>query len=101
MPLRPCGATTAICGWQSTKLHRKLNMNVKHDPERMASTAMAREIAEIPAAAGRLLARHHPISAIADRIRQAPPRLVIVCCRGSSRHIGPYLPHLTEARTDL
>jgi len=48
MPLRSSAATTAIYGWQSTKLPRKLNMKAKHDPERTASTAMAREIAEIP-----------------------------------------------------
>ena len=76
-------------------------MKAKHDPERMASTAMAREIAEIPAAAGRLLARHHPVSAIADRIRQAAPRIVIVCGRGSSGHVGVYLRYLIEARIGL
>src|SRR5260370_12847465 len=101
MPLRSCGATTAICGWQSTKLPRKLDMKVKHDPERMASTAMAREIAEIPAAAGRLLARHHPVSAIADRIRRPAPRIVIVCGRGSSGHVGVYLRYRIEARIGL
>src|SRR5215831_19419028 len=76
-------------------------MKAKHDPERMASTAMAREIAEIPAAAGRLLARHHPFAAIADRIRRAAPRIVIVCGRGSSGHVGVYLRYLFEARIGL
>src|SRR5258708_14201858 len=76
-------------------------MKAKHDPERMASTAMAQEIAEIPAAAGRLLARHHPVSAIADRIRRAAPRIVIVCGRGSSGHVGVYLRYLIEARIGL
>src|SRR5258708_40303415 len=76
-------------------------MKAKHDPERMASTAMAREIAEIPAAARRLLARRHPISAIADRIRRAAPRIVIVCGRGSSGHVGVYLRDLIEARIGL
>src|SRR5258705_5841813 len=76
-------------------------MKAKHAPERMASTAMAREIAEIPAAAGRLLARHHPVSAIADRIGRAAPRIVIVCGRGSSGHVGVYLRYLVEARIGL
>src|SRR5215470_6594552 len=101
MPLRSCGATTAICGWQSPKLPRKLNMKAEHDAEGMASTAMVREIAEIPAAAGRLLARHHPVCAIADRIQRAAPRIVIVCGRGSSGHVGVYLRYLIEARTGL
>src|SRR5258708_18063788 len=76
-------------------------MKAKHDPERMASTAMAREIAETPPAARRLLARHHPVSAIADRIRRAAPRIVIVCGRGSSGHVGVYLRYLIEARIGL
>src|SRR5260370_41925730 len=76
-------------------------MKAKHDPERMAPTAMAREIAEIPAAARRLLARRHPISAIADRIRRAAPRIVIVCGRGSTGHPGAYLRYLIEARIGL
>src|SRR5215470_9649340 len=101
MPLRSCGATTAICGWQSPKLPRKLNMKAEHDAEGMASTAMVREIAEIPAAAGRLLARHHPVSAIADRIHRTAPRIVIVCGRGSSGHVGVYLRYLIEARIGL
>jgi glucosamine--fructose-6-phosphate aminotransferase (isomerizing) len=71
------------------------------EPERVASTAMAREIAEIPAAAGRLLARQGAVSAIADRIRQAAPRFVIVCGRGSSGHVGVYLRYVIEARVGL
>jgi glutamine---fructose-6-phosphate transaminase (isomerizing) len=74
-------------------------MNAK--PERAASTAMAREIAEIPAAAERLLARCDVVSAIADRIRRAAPRIVIVCGRGSSGHVGVYLRYLFEARIGL
>src|SRR5258706_15294000 len=76
-------------------------MNVRRTLDRMAKAAMAREIAEIPAAAGRLLARHHPVSAIADRIRRAAPRIVIVCGRGSSGHVGVYLRYLIEARVGL
>jgi len=69
--------------------------------ERVGPTAMAREIAEIPAAAGRLLAQHEAVSVIADRIRQARPRIVIVCGRGSSGHVGVYLRYLIEARIGL
>src|SRR5258707_7164734 len=76
-------------------------MKAKQDPDPLASTAMPREIAEIPAAARRLLARHHPVSAIADRIRRAAPRIVIVCGRGSSGHVGVYLRYLIEARIGL
>src|SRR5262245_44543149 len=98
MPPRPWAATTAICGWQSAKLPMKVSTN---EVKRMASTAMAQEIAEIPAAAGRLLARHDAVSAIADRIRRAAPRIVIVCGRGSSGHVGVYLRYLVEARIGL
>jgi glucosamine--fructose-6-phosphate aminotransferase (isomerizing) len=59
---------------------------------------MAREIAEIPALAGRLLAQQGDVCAIAERIRQAAPRIVIVCGRGSSGHVGVYFRYLIEAR---
>src|SRR5207245_6998191 len=72
-----------------------------NEVKRMASTAMAREIAEIPAAARRLLARHDAVSAIADRVRRAAPRIVIVCGRGSAGHVGVYLRYLVEARIGL
>ena len=84
----------AICGRQSAKLPMT-------KAERMAPSAMAREIAEIPAAAERLLARHSVISVIADRIHRAAPRIVIVCGRGSSGHVGIYLRYLVEARIGL
>ena len=71
------------------------------DAERVAPTAMAREIAEIPAAAERLLARYDAVCAIADRIRRAGPRIVITCGRGSSGHVGVYLRYLIEARVGL
>ena len=69
--------------------------------ELAASTAMAREIAEIPGAAERLLARYDAVCAIADRIRRARPRIVITCGRGSSGHVGVYLRYLIEARVGL
>lgn len=72
-----------------------------HESDRVAPTAMAREIAEIPAAAERLLARGGAVSAIADRIQRAAPRFVIFCGRGSSGHVGVYLRYLIEARVGL
>jgi glutamine---fructose-6-phosphate transaminase (isomerizing) len=71
------------------------------EADRVTSTAMAREIAEIPAATERLLARSSVVSAIADRIQQAGPRIVIVCGRGSSGHVGVYLRYLVETRIGL
>jgi glucosamine--fructose-6-phosphate aminotransferase (isomerizing) len=59
---------------------------------------MAREIAEIPALSEALLARDEALSAIAARIEQARPRLVVLCGRGSSGHVGVYLRYLFETR---
>ncbi len=70
-------------------------------PEVQAATAMAREIAEIPAAALRLLQDNESIDTIARRIDAATPRIVIVCGRGSSGHVGVYLRYLFEARLGL
>jgi glucosamine--fructose-6-phosphate aminotransferase (isomerizing) len=69
--------------------------------KRVATTSMAREIAEIPALAAQLLARQGDICAIADRIKQAAPRIVIVCGRGSSGHVGVYFRYLIEARAGV
>jgi glucosamine--fructose-6-phosphate aminotransferase (isomerizing) len=66
--------------------------------ERVATTHMAREIAETPALVAQLLARQNDFCAIADRIKQASPRIVIVCGRGSSGHVGVYFRYLIEAR---
>src|SRR5260221_3980304 len=84
----------AICGRRSAKLPMT-------KAERMAPTAMAREIAEIPAAAERLLARHSVISVIADRIHRAAPLIFIVFGRCNSGHVGVYLRYLVEARIRL
>jgi glucosamine--fructose-6-phosphate aminotransferase (isomerizing) len=62
---------------------------------------MAREIAEIPAAATRLLARADPLAGVVARIEQARPRMVVFCGRGSSGHVGVYLRYLVEARLGL
>ena len=66
-----------------------------------AQTAMAREIAEIPAIGERLLERHQELAGIASRIEQARPRIVVLCGRGSSGHVGVYLRYLFEARLGL
>ena len=63
-----------------------------------AETAMAREIAQIPALSERLLARQQQVDSIAARIERARPRLVVLCGRGSSGHVGVYLRYLFEAR---
>jgi glucosamine--fructose-6-phosphate aminotransferase (isomerizing) len=62
---------------------------------------MARETAEIPAAAARLLARTDVFAAIAKRIDQCKPRIVVFCGRGSSGHVGVYLRYVFEARLGL
>src|SRR5262249_52291222 len=63
-----------------------------------AASAMAREIAEIPAAAARLLARSDVLERIAERVEHVKPRMVVFCGRGSSGHVGVYLRYLVEAR---
>jgi glucosamine--fructose-6-phosphate aminotransferase (isomerizing) len=64
-------------------------------------SAMARETAEIPAAAERLLACKALFASITERIRQAKPRIVVFCGRGSSGHVGVYLRYLFETRLGL
>jgi glucosamine--fructose-6-phosphate aminotransferase (isomerizing) len=66
--------------------------------ELSADSAMAREIAEIPATSERLLTRTGLFAAIAKRIEQARPRIVVLCGRGSSGHVGVYLRYLFETR---
>ena len=66
-----------------------------------SGSAMARETAEIPAAAERLLARNDELAALAKRIERAKPRIVVFCGRGSSGHVGVYLRYLFEARLGL
>jgi len=62
---------------------------------------MAREIAEIPALAERLLARDDAIAAIAKRIGDANPRFAVLCARGSSGHVTVFMRYLLEARLGL
>lgn len=67
----------------------------------ITETAMAREIAEIPAGAARLIQRRNEIQSLADQIRARQPRVVAVCGRGSSGHVGVYLRYLFETRLRL
>ena len=62
---------------------------------------MAREIAEIPAAAERLLANRDAIDRAADCIRRFAPRVMVFCGRGSSGQVGVYLKYLFETRLGM
>jgi glucosamine--fructose-6-phosphate aminotransferase (isomerizing) len=66
-----------------------------------SQTAMAREIREIPATAERLLAERDSIITVANRIKQADPRVVVISGRGSSGNAGTLLRYLFEARAGL
>jgi len=66
-----------------------------------SASAMARETAEIPVVAERLLGRADLFGAIAQRIEQVKPRAVVFCCRGSSGHVGVYLRYLFETRLGM
>ena len=69
--------------------------------ELQTESAMAREIAEIPAAAERLLSRRNIFRTIAERIEQKKPRIVVFCGRGSSGHVGVYLRYLFESQLGM
>ena len=73
-------------------------MTAPSDPHH---TAMAREIAEIPAATRALLAQHDEIDVIAERIRNDDRHFIVMCGRGSSGHVGVYLRYLFETRFGL
>src|ERR1041385_364988 len=80
----------AICG---QRLPRSKAM-----AETPVSSAMAREIAEIPVLSERLLAQADLFAPIVRRIEEAKPRFVVLCGRGSSGHVGVYLRYLFETR---
>jgi glutamine---fructose-6-phosphate transaminase (isomerizing) len=71
---------------------------IEHD---LIDTAMAREIREIPRMAERLLAQHDAVATVADRIRQAKARVVVLSGRGSSGNAGTFLRYLFETRAGL
>lgn len=57
---------------------------------------MAREIAEIPQAAARLLAERAALARIGEALRQRDPALVVTIARGSSDHAAGFLKYLVE-----
>src|SRR4029079_10039980 len=65
------------------------------------ASAMARETAEIPAAAGRLLPRADLFGNIAEGIERANLRIMLFFGRGSSRHVGVYLRYLFEVQLGM
>jgi glucosamine--fructose-6-phosphate aminotransferase (isomerizing) len=67
----------------------------------LIQTAMAREIREIPLTTERLLAEQDPVASVADRIRRADPRVVVISGRGSSANAGTFLRYLFETRAGL
>src|SRR5215813_10230238 len=88
------GAKGEICARPSTSVPAAMT-------EPHAASAMAREIAEIPAVAASLLAWTDVVAAIVERIERVKPRMVVFCGRGSSGHVGVYLRYLFEARLGL
>jgi glutamine---fructose-6-phosphate transaminase (isomerizing) len=67
----------------------------------VTASAMAREIAEIPAVTERLLKQAKLFAMIRERIEKTNPRIVIFCGRGSSGHVGVYLRYLFEGHLGL
>jgi glucosamine--fructose-6-phosphate aminotransferase (isomerizing) len=67
----------------------------------LAVSAMARETREIPLATARLVAEQDRVATVADRIREADPRVVVISGRGSSGHAGTFLRYLFETRAGL
>src|ERR1700726_148213 len=71
---------------------------IEHD---RTQTAMAREIREIPLTTERLLAEHDLVATVADRIRHANPRVVVISGRGSSGNSGTLFRYLFETQAGL
>src|SRR5262245_31709653 len=94
MPSDSCSATTGIFGPPSMSPLAKMT-------EPSISSAMAREVAEIPALTERLLAQAESFTAIAQRIEKAKPRIAVFCGRGSSGHVGVYLRYLFESHLGI
>jgi glutamine---fructose-6-phosphate transaminase (isomerizing) len=63
----------------------------------MTQSHMAREVAEVPAAARRFLTLTGPATArAAEALRKADPALVVTVARGSSDHAATYLKYAVE-----
>src|SRR4051812_42083978 len=93
-PRRSCRSTTAISALRSTASNATM-------PDTALLSRMGAEIAEIPAAAERLLQARADIDAIARKIELADPSFVVFCGRGSSGHVGVYLRYLFENKLGL
>lgn len=66
-------------------------------PSRATATLMHGEAAEAGAVVGRMLDRNVATFArIAERLRAAPPSVVVTCARGSSDHAATYAKYLIE-----
>jgi glutamine---fructose-6-phosphate transaminase (isomerizing) len=69
---------------------------VSTDP---ASTRMYSESAQAPAVVrAQLAANAQRVARLAERLRQAPPRAVVTCARGSSDHAATFARYLIETR---
>ena len=67
-----------------------------------SGTAMAREIAEIPAVASRQIA--HGLAeyrAVGAHLRRRAPAVIVTCARGSSDNAAVYLKYLVETRAGI
>ena len=63
----------------------------------MTQTHMAREVAEIPAAAARFLTQSAPaVQAAAQEMQKLDPGLMVTVARGSSDHAATYLKYAVE-----
>jgi glutamine---fructose-6-phosphate transaminase (isomerizing) len=62
---------------------------------------MAREIAEVPDAAARLLAQDDVFAPVAAAIAAAAPPFAVICGRGSSGHAGVHLRYLIETHLGI
>ncbi|HEY3776567.1 MAG TPA: SIS domain-containing protein [Rhizomicrobium sp.] len=65
------------------------------------SSAMSREIGEIPGAAERQLSQSDAIQGAVQRIRTFAPQVMVFCGRGSSGQVGVFLRYLFEARLGM
>ncbi len=67
----------------------------------LGPSRMACEIAEIPAAASRLLAQTAAFAAATEAIIAAEPPFAVICGRGSSGHAGVHLRYLIETHLGI
>ncbi|HWI23983.1 MAG TPA: SIS domain-containing protein [Lysobacter sp.] len=71
-------------------------------PPADTETLMFREAAQAAGAIALQFARNaDTVAALAERLRQAPPRFVVTCARGSSDHAATYAKYLFETRLGL